>query len=242
MTVSKRLRFEILKRDGFRCYYCGTRGTETGAGLTVDHVVPTALGGTDDAQNLVAACGDCNSGKSSMPADAGLVAEVDRAAAAHRAGRAIALDALRADIEAEATYTDAVWDAWDRIFPSYARDNTGLESLASDWFKRGVPPEVVEKALRIAWESRAGRSQKLRYAGGVVNNLMSEAEDRAQSIAAGNNVIFNAGYDSGFNDGQIFEESRADLLEMHIDGRRDGFYAVMASENWLPWKVEPYGS
>jgi len=48
MAISKRTRFEVLRRDGFRCYYCGTRGNETtGGGLTIDHVVAVALGGTE---------------------------------------------------------------------------------------------------------------------------------------------------------------------------------------------------
>lgn len=74
MAVSKRLRFEILRRDNHACRYCGAKAPETP--LTVDHVVPEALGGSDDPSNLVAACGPCNSGKSSIPADAAVVADV----------------------------------------------------------------------------------------------------------------------------------------------------------------------
>lgn len=60
--LSKGLRFEILARDGFRCRYCGV--TAESATLHVDHVVPRSMGGRDDAANLVAACSDCNMGKS----------------------------------------------------------------------------------------------------------------------------------------------------------------------------------
>lgn len=65
MSVSTRTRFEILKRDGFRCRYCGA--TAVGSVLHVDHVVPIAEGGSDDPANLIAACADCNLGKSSVP-------------------------------------------------------------------------------------------------------------------------------------------------------------------------------
>lgn len=55
------LRFEVLKRDGFRCKYCGA-GSDV-ARLQVDHVKPKAAGGTDDPLNLVTACEPCNAGK-----------------------------------------------------------------------------------------------------------------------------------------------------------------------------------
>ena len=55
MAVSKRTRFEVLRRDDYTCRYC--RSTENP--LTIDHVVPEALGGGNDPSNLVAACRDC---------------------------------------------------------------------------------------------------------------------------------------------------------------------------------------
>ncbi|MER6976023.1 HNH endonuclease [Streptomyces carpinensis] len=67
MSVTPRMRFEVLRRDGFRCRYCGT--TAADAELTVDHVTPVALGGTDDRSNLVTACGPCNNGKTSTAPD-----------------------------------------------------------------------------------------------------------------------------------------------------------------------------
>src|SRR6185369_3226628 len=61
MAVSKRLRFEILRRDNHTCRYCGRSAPEVK--LTVDHVKPEALGGRTEPDNLVAACSDCNAGK-----------------------------------------------------------------------------------------------------------------------------------------------------------------------------------
>lgn len=59
--LSKSLRFEILTRDGYRCRYCGASAQT--ATLHIDHVLPKAKGGRDDAANLVTACSDCNHGK-----------------------------------------------------------------------------------------------------------------------------------------------------------------------------------
>lgn len=63
--ISKRLRFEIFKRDGFRCVYCGA--TPVSSPLHVDHVEPVAAGGESGPENLVTACASCNLGKSSVP-------------------------------------------------------------------------------------------------------------------------------------------------------------------------------
>lgn len=61
--VGVKLRFQILERDSFRCQYCG-RTPQDGVKLHVDHVVPRSKGGSNDPENLVTACQDCNLGKS----------------------------------------------------------------------------------------------------------------------------------------------------------------------------------
>lgn len=75
MALSRRLRFEILKRDNHTCRYCGAAAPE--AALTVDHVVPVSLGGSDGPSNLVAACVDCNGGKASSHPDDEFVRQVE---------------------------------------------------------------------------------------------------------------------------------------------------------------------
>lgn len=62
------LRFEVLKRDGFKCSYCGAT-PKAGAVLQVDHVKPKAAGGTDDPANLTTSCKDCNVGKAARKLD-----------------------------------------------------------------------------------------------------------------------------------------------------------------------------
>lgn len=76
MSIGWKLRFEVLKRDGFRCVYCGA--TPEQRPLQVDHRVPIAAGGTDDPSNLVAACDRCNGGKSDVALDGTIVAAIAR--------------------------------------------------------------------------------------------------------------------------------------------------------------------
>lgn len=60
-SLSKKVRFEVFKRDKFTCQYCGASAPDVI--LEVDHIIPIAEGGTDDLFNLVSACFDCNRGK-----------------------------------------------------------------------------------------------------------------------------------------------------------------------------------
>ncbi len=47
---------EILRRDEYTCQYCGQHVSI----LTIDHVIPRRMGGTDTWENLVTACPACN--------------------------------------------------------------------------------------------------------------------------------------------------------------------------------------
>jgi len=59
--LSKKLRFEIFKRDSFACQYCGRKAPDVV--LHCDHIRSVAIGGATDILNLITACFDCNSGK-----------------------------------------------------------------------------------------------------------------------------------------------------------------------------------
>ena len=56
------LRYDILKRDGFRCVICG-RTANDGVKLHVDHIIPIAKGGKTVKENLRTLCEECNWGK-----------------------------------------------------------------------------------------------------------------------------------------------------------------------------------
>ena len=61
-SLSKKVRFEVFKRDNFTCQYCGGKAPQVV--LEVDHIEPVSKGGTNDILNLVTSCFDCNRGKS----------------------------------------------------------------------------------------------------------------------------------------------------------------------------------
>lgn len=65
MTVNQRVRFDVFKRDGFTCQYCGRKPPEVV--LHVDHIEPRSAGGPDSYGNFVTSCSTCNLGKGPRP-------------------------------------------------------------------------------------------------------------------------------------------------------------------------------
>ena len=59
--LSGSLRYEVLKRAGFRCELCGISADERA--IEVDHIIPRKHGGEDDSTNLQALCFKCNANK-----------------------------------------------------------------------------------------------------------------------------------------------------------------------------------
>ncbi len=75
--LSKKTRFEVFKRDSFKCQYCGR--TAPDVVLHADHVSPVSKGGASDVMNLVTSCIDCNLGKSDRALDDNTVVAKQRA-------------------------------------------------------------------------------------------------------------------------------------------------------------------
>ena len=61
--MTNSLRYDILKRDGYRCKICGSKSCDD-VKLHIDHIIPVSKGGTTDRENLQTLCDRCNSGKS----------------------------------------------------------------------------------------------------------------------------------------------------------------------------------
>lgn len=61
-SVSHRIRYQILTRDGYRCQICGATAAD-GARLEVDHKQSRAKGGDHRMENLHTLCFSCNRGK-----------------------------------------------------------------------------------------------------------------------------------------------------------------------------------
>lgn len=179
MPVSKRTRYEVLKRDNHTCRYCG--GTAPDVKLTVDHVVPVALGGTDNPDNLVAACQDCNAGKASTSPDAAVVEDVKQLDLAWGVAMKRAAEVLAAQREQEAAYFKAFLDAW----PQY-RDNAlpnDADHSIGRLYQAGLPVEEMTSAAQIAAYQR-GVYQRFSYFMGICWKRVTEMQETAKQILA----------------------------------------------------------
>lgn len=58
-------RLYVMRADGNRCHYCGTRLTLRT--MSLDHVIPRDLFGPDARWNLVGSCRPCNDAKRHLP-------------------------------------------------------------------------------------------------------------------------------------------------------------------------------
>jgi hypothetical protein len=77
-TISQNTSWQVFRRDGFRCRYCGSENKP----LTVDHLVLWEEGGPSTEANLASACRDCNKARGNMPYDTWLQSPYYRRASA----------------------------------------------------------------------------------------------------------------------------------------------------------------
>ena len=185
MAVTKRLRFEILRRDGFTCRYCGAKAPDVE--LAVDHVTPKALGGTDDPTNLATACKPCNAGKSSAGPDAQTVADVDAEALRWARNVANALDAMermQAQIDADLDTFDTRWLLWtytdhDGKRHSCPRPNDWCDGIES-MLRSGLSIDALLRCMGVAMRrDTVARAQKWRYFCGVAWKTLRDAQQLA---------------------------------------------------------------
>lgn len=60
-NISSLKKLRVFQKSGFVCSYCGISTKQ----LTIDHIKPLAEGGSNDFENLTAACSKCNKSKGS---------------------------------------------------------------------------------------------------------------------------------------------------------------------------------
>lgn len=190
MAISKTLRYQVLRRDDHTCQYCGRTAPEVK--LTIDHVVPEALGGADEPSNLVTACADCNGGKSATPPDAATVAGVSDdairwASAIQSASAAMMADLRRREIDRE-TFGEA-WGHWGtgtgakrQTVPLPADWETTIDRFVS----LGLPMPILLDCVTAAMTAKNVTFEKtFNYFCGIAWNKVRQLQDSAREHLGG---------------------------------------------------------
>lgn len=186
MAVSKRLRYEILRRDSYTCRYCGRSAPEVP--LRVDHVTPVALGGGDQPTNLVTSCHDCNGGKSSVPPDATLVANVSDDALRWAAAMTQAAENLREQETPKLEYRNTFLTEWNRWH--LGKDDDRKVPLPNDWKQAmdrfrvaGIPTWMWADIVDIGMANEKVKPENtFRYCCGIAWNKVTELQAEARRI------------------------------------------------------------
>jgi hypothetical protein len=182
MAVSKRTRFEVLRRDNFTCRYCRSVEGE----MVVDHVTPVALGGGDDPSNLVAACRDCNSGKASTSPDAASVAQVAEDAVRWATAMQQVAKVRAGERRKLNRYVDAFdknWCSWTTGYGEKFDRPDGWRASIERFYQAGLPIEDLNVAADKACGNRKISDwDRFRYMCGICWNVVTEMQEAARSL------------------------------------------------------------
>lgn len=146
-SIPKGIRFEVFKRDLFKCQYCGAAAPEVL--LHIDHIKPVVDGGTNDITNLITACVPCNLGKGAKRLDDNTAVSKARTQMEELQERREQLEMMMAwqeglrDLDAEKV--ERLADYWKNLVPGYYLNDQGKQSLKK-WLKR-FPLELVTQAM-----------------------------------------------------------------------------------------------
>lgn len=184
MAISKRLRFEILRRDNHTCQYCGESAPNVT--LHVDHVKPKALGGTDGPENLVTACKDCNAGKSSTILGSEHAQEIAKRNVDWEVKAQRLADQIRGTLERDNLYLldfEREWQEYADTEGVNAVWPAGYQASVLKWAGMGYPLEALEHAIGTAYGARRVNDEdRFTYLAGVVWKQIKEAMVQLEDV------------------------------------------------------------
>lgn len=177
-AISKKLRFDVFKRDGFCCGYCGAHPSETVI-LEIDHIHPVIEGGTNEIDNLLTACFDCNRGKG--PRLLSTIPQSFEEKAIETAEREAQLRAYYEILEAKKQRKDdELWSIADIYMQRYGDESILRSRLASiRTFLERMDYYEVHEAMEIAVDKMYSKAPAFRYFCGICWRKIKAANGEA---------------------------------------------------------------
>jgi len=170
--LTKKVRFDVFKRDGFCCAYCGSKPPTVV--LEVDHITPVSAGGSNCLDNLITSCFDCNRGKGANELSVAPDSIQRRAELlAEKTEQIKAYDRLiKSNKRREEKKIDEIEEIFRQSFGGYFSDSFRA-SVRS--FVRSMPFEDVESAMfRACSKRKDSGSDALKYFCGICWNIIKE--------------------------------------------------------------------
>lgn len=174
--ISKKVRFEVFKRDSFTCQYCGS--TPPKVVLQVDHIVAVANGGDNDPDNLITACQPCNLGKSATPLESVPQSLKDKALETRERedqirGYSEVMAERRERLESE------TWDALEEFMSVFDLERVLRDEFTSTkMFVERLGIDKVLWAMELALSRKSNhRTWCFKYFCGICWNVIRDGED-----------------------------------------------------------------
>jgi hypothetical protein len=190
-ALTKKIRFEVFKRDSFACQYCGRKAPDVL--LQVDHIEPVAKGGTNDILNLITSCFDCNAGKSDSQLSDSTVLDKQRQQLEQLQERKKQIEMMfqwqKALLDLDDEVTEQLALFWSERVPNYSLNENGKKELRK--LQKKFELSEIMDAMRIAVEhyieyedgqpTQESVEHSWKKVGGICRNKRLEEEDPALS-------------------------------------------------------------
>jgi len=151
-SLSKKIRFEVFKRDKFTCQYCGREAPDVV--LQADHIHPKSKDGSNDLMNLITSCFDCNQGKKDrLLSDDSAIKKKKRQLddlQERREQIEMMMEWQRGLMDLDEFTIDQLSSLWSDLVPGYNLNDAGTRTLQRHIRKFGV--KEVTEAMRISSE------------------------------------------------------------------------------------------
>jgi len=149
-ALSKKIRFEVFKRDKFACQYCGRSAPDIV--LNVDHVNPVSNGGDNSLFNLITSCFECNAGKSDRKlSDSTLIKKQKKQMALLQEKReqmAMMFQWQKELLNIDVEKINGICDFWSSLVPEHGVSEYGKKSLMRISRKYDLP--TILEAISIS--------------------------------------------------------------------------------------------
>jgi hypothetical protein len=179
-SISKKLRFEVFERNKFTCQYCGRSPQAHDCTLEADHIISVKNGGTNDINNLITSCWDCNRGKGAKTTHLPVIPdkEIELELAKERLEQVIAINEYQRKINEIVEKTKET--KYEPIIPYLENLNQVLIEKIKKTFDKNVPMVSVNvfiELIELAREKTKTVDDFMKFLNGCLKQRVLEVKN-----------------------------------------------------------------